>query len=166
MFPIKGSFRGPGGRFEPEPLVLPLLAIFSTIIRKREKVNMTWKEENWRSMKKILGSLDYGCLVVTLNAFRIFVLCIYSKGNNQAQKSYKIGLICMWFLSPVIKIRLEYVLVSDISFLFHFLWILGFLLFYLYRLYCLIVLITYPSLQEWWPLVSVSLVQQGVPYRI
>lgn len=117
MFPIKGSFRGPGGRFEPEPLVLPLLAIFSTIIKKREKVNMTWKEENWRSMRKVLGSLDYGCLLVTLNASRIFVLCIYSTGYSLAQKSYKIGFVCVSCRSPVIKMRLEYVLVSDISYL-------------------------------------------------
>lgn len=55
MFPMMGSFHGPGGSFGIELLVLYPLHIFNNMKIKRKKAEMIEKdpEENWNSMVNV-----------------------------------------------------------------------------------------------------------------
>ena len=53
MFPIIGSFPGPGGRFKFEWLVFDLFHTLTTMKVKSKKVNSVEKEKAWSSMRKV-----------------------------------------------------------------------------------------------------------------
>lgn len=60
MFPMIGSFHGPGGNFDgvDEFLVLVLFDMFSTMNTKSKKVKRIGNEGNWNSMIKV-SNLDW-----------------------------------------------------------------------------------------------------------